>query len=320
MILTLVSVIIKNFILFLLAFLIQGVGFSFINPTILAILSIISPEKKEGLVYGIYNSSAGVGVSLGAFLSGFLANYLEREWRVLFILNPLIAFIALIFFTFALKDCELLVCRTFEFNESESSSINKLKSKIKATFIQLKKALNLRIILLGVLGFLCFFVVITLTNTLNEQIRLSLSHLSNMQIITIVSLILTINGLISISLSPITGYLLNKVNPLLMIGIGFLLMSSMVFMPYGTSIPYFMIISFTTYMGSAFIWPALFELSMNIDRQTKGTNSAIINSFRFTGYAMVGPVYLICGIPVIYLWVSISIIIGITIILLYRKI
>jgi hypothetical protein len=104
-------------------------------------------------------------------------------------------------------------------------------------------------------------------------------------------------------LSPITGLMLKKVNPLIMLGIGFILMFAMIFMPYGTSIADFMVISFITYIGSAFIWPALFKISMDINPEAEGTNSAIINSFRFIGYSLVGPFYLFFGIPVIYLWV-----------------
>ncbi len=299
--LTLIAVLTKIFYLFLIAFLIQGIGFSFINPTVLAILSIVSPEEKEGVIMGIYNSSSGVGVSLGALLSGFLANNIRGGWMVLFVINPIIAILCLIFLLIALKNCEPLVCRTSKINPNHSS--NEKHSKILAIFPQLKENLKLPITLLGFVGFICFFTVITLTNTLNEQIRVSLSNLSDQEIIFYVSLILSINGLISVVLSPITGFMLRKINPLLMLGIGFTLMLAMIFIPYGKSIVDFMIISFITYIGSAFVWPALFKISMDLNREAEGTNSAIVNSFRFIGYSLVGPFYLFFGIPIIYFWV-----------------
>ena len=61
---SLAAVFLRNYYLFLFAFLLQGIGFSFINPTILAILNIVTPEKKKGFIFGLYNSSAGVGVAL----------------------------------------------------------------------------------------------------------------------------------------------------------------------------------------------------------------------------------------------------------------
>jgi hypothetical protein len=85
-----------------------------------------------------------------------------------------------------------------------------------------------------------------------------------------------------------------------MLMIGFLFMLSMIFMPVSNSVTYFMMISFLTYIGSVFIWPALFKISMDINPEAEGTNSAIINSLRFTGYAMVGPFYLFIGLPLIY--------------------
>ena len=296
--LTLIAVIIKSFFLFLIAFLIQGIGFSFINPTLLAIISILSPERKKGMIMGIYNSSAGIGVSMGAFLSGVFANYFLM-WELLFFLNPIIAILALIFILIALRDCEALVCRT---NEINSNSLIDKKSKVTAIYRQLRNNLKLPIILLGLVGFICFFIVITLVTTLNEQMRNSL-NLSDQETIYYVSFILTINGLISVVLSPFIGLLLRRVTPYITLGVGFMLTLIMILMPFASSIVDFMIISFITYVGSAFIWTSLFKISMEINPEAEGTNSAIVNSLRFMGYSLVGPFYLFFGIPIIYFWV-----------------
>ena len=296
--LTLIAVIIKSFYLFLIAFLIQGIGFSFINPTLLATISILSPERKKGMIMGIYNSSAGIGVSMGAFLSGVFANYFLM-WELLFFLNPIIAILALIFVLIALRDCEALVCRT---NEINSNNLIDKKSKVTAIYRQLRNNLKLPITLLGLVGFICFFIVITLVTTLNEQMRNSL-NLSDQEIIYYVSFILTINGLISVVLSPFIGLLLRRVNPYITLGVGFMLTLIMILMPFASSIVDFMIISFITYVGSAFIWTSLFKISMEINPEAEGTNSAIVNSLRFMGYSLVGPFYLFFGIPIIYFWV-----------------
>lgn len=316
---SLISVLIKNYFLFLFAFLIQGFGFSFINPTVLAILSIITPEEKRGIIFGLYNSSAGIGVSLGAFISGLLIINFVKEWRILFVINPIIAFLALVFFIFALRNCEALVCRPFEFRENNITTKKQTISKMGATLRQLKGALNVKIIFLGFIGFFCFFTVITLTNTLNEQIRISLHALSNQEVVFYISLILAINGLISITLSPFTGLMLKKVSPIVMLCIGFSLMVMIILMPFGSSIIDFMIISFLTYIGSAFVWPALFKISIDLDPDKSGTNSAIINSLRFMGYSLVGPFYLLFGIPTIYYYVFGFNILAIAIILIVPR-
>jgi len=310
--LTLSSIFLRRYFLFLGGFLFQGIGFSFINPTILAILSIITPEKKEGLMMGLYNSSAGIGVSGGAIISGILANI---NWRILFIINPIITILSLIFFIYALRDCEALVCRTYE---TQGSRFKSLKSKMVELYTQIRENFKINIILLGILGFFCFFSVITLTNTLNDQIRIGIPELSKIEITNNVSFILTINGLISVGISPFSGYILNKVRPLSMMGLGFILMISMIGMPIANSIPTFMLVSFTIYLGSAFIWPALFKKSMDLNPDARGTSSAIINSLRFLGYSMVGVFYTILNIPVIYYLVLIFIGISFVIIIILR--
>lgn len=292
------SILLKRYYLFLLAFFFQGLGFSFINPTILAISSIITPKEKEGLIMGIFNSSAGLGVSGGALLAGFLANY---NWRLLFVLNPIITIISLILFAFSVRNCEALVCRSYELEENNSKVPKKaIISSFKKFKIQLKENLTSDILLMGIIGFICFFAVITMTNTLNEQMNQNIESLSDIEIANIVSLILTVNGFISITVSPITGALLKRINPISMILIGIVLLFSIILLPFSISIIMFIIVSLVIYLGSTFIWPALFQKSMNINPEAKGTNSAIINSLRFLGYSMVGAFYVILGIPLLY--------------------
>ncbi|TFF96922.1 MAG: MFS transporter [Promethearchaeota archaeon] len=316
--LALLSVLLGNYILFLMGFLFQGIGFSFMNPTILAILAIITPEEKEGLIMGIYNSSAGLGVSGGAILAGVLANL---RWELLFFFNPIITVISLILFIFALKNCEALICRSYESNRNKEEDENILEGfleKLKAVGYQLRENLRGKIILLGILGFFTFFTVITLTNTLSEQISLNLTSLSKQEISNSVSLILTSNGLISIGLSPFTGNILKRVKPIYMIGVGFILMIGIILLPLGNTILAFLLISLTIYIGSAFIWPALFKSSMQLNPEARGTNSAIINSLRFLGYSFVGLVYLFIDIPFLYFIVFAFIILSLGIIIEIR--
>jgi MFS family permease len=309
----LLSVYLKYYLLFFLALFIQGLGFALINPTVLAILSIITPKEKEGLIMGIYNSSAGIGISGGALLAGLFANI---NWRLLFIFNPIITGLSLILFFYALKNCEILICRPFDLKEKgkEKNPLG-IKYHFKALKVQLKENLRKDILLLGCLGFFCFFTVITLTNTLNEQMKINIQNLSNLEVANAVSLILTINGLISVLISPFSGTLLNKIKPLTMILLGFVLMIIIIILQFSSSILIFAIISFIIYLGSVFIWPALFKKSMDLNPEAKGTNSAIINSLRFLGYSFVGLFYVIFGIPILYYLVIAFILISIGIII-----
>ena len=318
--LNLVSVLLGNYILFLLAFFVQGIGFSFINPTVLAIIGIIAPDKRKGFLMGLYNSSAGLGITIGGILSGFFANIIGN-WRLLFLFNFLIGILSLITFIYALRSCETLVCRSFEVIIPKSPQQNSQPSKLKATLQQLRRSLNKEILLLGLIGFFCFITTISLVNVLNEQLKFSLPNLNAQELRGNVSLILTITGISSILMSPITGMMLKKVNPILMLTIGGILLSFFIIMPLGTSFVSFLLMSLIIYMGSIFMWPALFQVAMDLNPEARGTNSAIINSMRFTGYALVGPLYLFLGIPALYLLVfSLNIVlIGITLFLNKKK-
>ncbi|MGV9199383.1 MAG: MFS transporter, partial [Promethearchaeia archaeon] len=283
---SLFAILIQVYWLFMVTFFVQGIGFSFINPTVLAILSIITPEEKEGAIMGLFNSSAGIGISLGSFIAGLLVTF-AGGWRYLFVINPIISILSFFLFLYAIKGCEDLICRPYKLGPVEANTEE--TSFVKKTMIQFKENLTEEILLLGMIGFFCFFTVITLTNTLGEQMMVALPNVSDTQIVSIVSLTLTINGLISIFLSPVTGYFLKKISPLIMMLIGFILLLAVIGLPLAKHIPVFMLLSFLIYIGSVFIWPSLFKSAMDLNPKAKGTNSAIINSLRFLGYTMVGP-------------------------------
>ncbi|MFO8018056.1 MAG: MFS transporter [Promethearchaeia archaeon] len=310
---SLLAIFIRVYWLFLLAFFIQGIGFSFINPTVLAILSIITPEEKEGAIMGVFNSSAGIGISLGSFIAGLLVS-LAGGWRYLFIINPIISTLSLFLFLYGIKGCEDLICKPYELSPPEGSPEE--RSFLGKTLTQFKENLTREILLLGIIGFLCFFTVITLTNTLGEQMMVALPNVSDKEIVSIVSLTLTINGLISIFMSPVTGYVLKKISPLIMMFIGFIFLLAVIGLPLAEHIPTFMVLSFLIYIGSVFIWPSLFKSAMDLNPTAKGTNSAIINSLRFLGYASVGPFYVLIGIPTLFMIVIILDILGIGILIL----
>lgn len=317
--LTLVSVLAMNYVLFLIGFFIQGIGFSFINPTILAILGIITPEKKSGFIMGLFNASAGLGVSVGAYLSSIFATYID--FRALFLFNLIFTLTCIASFVYALQRCEALVCRSYENNLlTEGSNRKDDESLIKATLSQLKNNLKTPIILLGLLGFFCFFTIITVSNVLNEQISISMPGYTEQEIITNVSLILTLNGILSIVMSPIIGSLLKKLPPFILLTIGFILIGFIILLPLCMTLLQFLMVSMIIYLGSIFIWPSLFKKAMDLDPDARGTNSSIINSLRFFGYALVGPFYLLFGIPIIYIWVIGFNILGLAFVLLLKRV
>ena len=67
------------------------------------------------------------------------------------------------------------------------------------------------------------------------------------------------------------------------------------------------------------ISPDKLSVTVDLDPEARGTNSAIINSLRFIGYSLVGPFYLFLGIPLIYYLVFVFDLITIGVILILNK-
>ncbi len=312
----LTSIIMKNFILYLLGFLIQGLGYSFINPTVLAILGILSPKSKRGLIMGIYTSVPGIGIILGSNLSRFFASF---SWTLIFIIFPLIVILFLIFFIIATKKSQLVGQKPLELNLEDPNKDHSYKNIFFMTLSQLKTSLNLKIILIGLCGLFTFFTTITITNTINEQLRISLESMEELEIISLVNLILTFTGIISIIMGPITGVFLKRIKEFNMMVIGFAIMLLIIIFSVGNSVFYFLLISTLIYIGSTFIWPALFKITIEIDPDKRGINSGITNMFRFLGYSLVGPFYALLGIPIIYYLVFIFNLVAIINIIIIKK-
>jgi len=296
--LALSSIILKNFLLYLFALLIEGIGFSFINPTILAILGDITPSSKRGLIMGIYSSATGIGIILGSNLARFLALF---NWILIFIIFPFIVIIILVLFIFSVKSSELKLGDSTKMDMEGIKRISTVKKIFGKTFKQLKEGLNLHILLIGMCGFFTFLTTITLTNTLNHQLRISLGTYTEPEIIANTSLILTLTGVTSIILGPIAGILIKKTKELNLMIFGFILMSLILFFPFGQSFDYIMLMSIVIYVGYAFIWPPLFKITVEINPSKRGINSGIVNMLRFLGYSLVGPFYTLLGIPILYI-------------------
>lgn len=314
--LALISVFLKTFIIYLIALFIGGIGFSFINPTILAILGTITPESKRGWIMGIYSAAAGVGIILGSNLSRILA---KINWVLIFIILPFIIIIILFLFMISVKSNELVLDNSVSIKRNKIKETSTSKSIIGDTFTQLKKGLNWNIFLIGMCGFFTFFTTITLTNTINEQLRISLETYSESEIIDYTSFILILTGITSIIISPIAGILIKNVKELNLMIFGFILMSIILFFPFGQIFYYFVVISIIIYIGYAVIWPALFKITIEINPSKRGINSGIVNMFRFLGYSLVGPFYALVGIPILFYIAFIFDLISISIIIVLKS-
>ena len=140
--------------------------------------------------------------------------------------------VILVFFTISVKSYELTIDNSTKILRSKSKESSIFKTIIGDTLKQLKEGLNLNIILIGMCGFFTFFTTITLTNTINEQLRISLGTYTESEIITYTSLILTLTGVVSIIVSPIAGILIKKIKEFNLMIFGFILMLLILIFPF----------------------------------------------------------------------------------------
>jgi len=294
---TLLSIIIKNFILYLATLIIQGIGFSFINPTVLAILGEITPKSKRGVIMGIFSSAPGIGVIFGSTLSRLIVPF---GWELIFIVIPIIAICFFLFFILSLRNTPLEVDKSFATKNNHSNEKENFSSIISSTFSQIKNNFDLKIILYGFFGFFTFFTTISIASTLNEQLRITFVNMEELEIISYVSIILSITGVISIIMGLVSGYLLKKIPEQYMIIMGFVFLLSIIGFPMSNEIFHFFLVSILIYIGGAFVFPALFKITIELDPSKKGINSGIITMFQFLGYSIVSLFYFLVGIPILY--------------------
>lgn len=72
---------------------VQGVGAAFLIPCSLAIIGAAFHEAERGAAIGIWSGASALAAGLGPLLGGWLVDH--TSWRAIFLINPLLAVIAL---------------------------------------------------------------------------------------------------------------------------------------------------------------------------------------------------------------------------------
>ena len=67
---------------------VQGLGFAFVQPTLIAMLGDIVPAKEVGRAMGIFGAASTAGIALGPFIAGYISLI---DWRMTFFLVSFLA-------------------------------------------------------------------------------------------------------------------------------------------------------------------------------------------------------------------------------------
>jgi ACDE family multidrug resistance protein len=253
---------------FLVTRVVQGVGYAFVSPVLVPIVSDIAGKDRQGLAMGYLGSTSTAGVTVGPLLGGLFA---EVNWRL--------AFIAIAVLSSAVLVAVLVVFR----GEPQKSAHQRSQSSWRQLSATLR---NRDVLLLSLVGFIAFASFIGVVSYLSPY--LGSEGMSTGEI----GFALMFSGLSGIFLSPVAGKLVDSKGTRCCAILGFLVGACAAFaMQFVADYIAFIALLAVLGLGSSFIWSSMLTMLMRAYPTMKDSSSAVFNSARFMGYA-VSPVLL----------------------------
>jgi len=259
--------------------LLQGIGYAFVQPVLLALLSEISGKERLGLVMGYYGSSTTAGVALGPLLAGLLA---ELNWRWTFVLIGLLGITVL-----------LAMLALYSRSGQQEAGV-----KPGAIRRQLASTLRRRdVVLLSSSGFAAFVSFVGVVSFVSEELGSGHLQLGPSEI----GIALSVNGFSGMAFSPFSGRLVDTRGARISTSIGFVLAAlSTLLLAFEHDRYWLFIVALAIQgAGTSYVWAALLTMSVRAHPELRGTASSVFNSSRFFGYAMapviLSPVFVISG-------------------------
>lgn len=282
-----------SFVFFMGTRFVQGLGYAFVAPVLMAVISDIAGPKRQGLSMGYYGMATSAGVTSGPLLAGIMA---ESNWRFTFLVIGLVA-VALIVATMALYSRAAV--------RKRAVTIRSLGDQIAST------ARNRNIALLSSAGFLAFFSQIGVMSFVSEHLQSGDMNLSSIE----VGIVLGVSGFLGLVISPFSGKLVDVRGSRLCAAVGFALVGGSSFaMQFAGEYWEFLAFMSVLGVGTSFMWASLLTMVVRAYPSLKGTSSSVFNSARFTGYAMspllLTPLYLGLGFGAIMLLCAVLVIVG----------
>jgi len=288
---------------FVIANVLAGIGFGFVNPVLIALLTDITPGPKISKKVGLLGAVANLGVGIGPLLAGLIINI---SWRYLYIIFLSITVIGMLI---------IFVLR-------KSQSVTTSDVGIRTFFSHLTQEIRrLPVILLVISAFLFSHTSIA------TVIWTSASFKGIPE--TTLGLILALFGVMGFIAGILTGFTIKKkgVKLALILGLISLFIGDIILVLFGNN--NYEALLLTTigllFMGFAggILMTSVMYYSQTLSKERRGALAGLTTAFQFIGIAFVPttfePFFNFGGISLVYIVIlMISIILLLTLTLLYK--
>lgn len=242
---------------------VQGVGYAFVNPVLLAVLGDMTPPNERGKVMGYFGAFTTAGIATGPMIAGFLTPY---DWRWMFVLVAVLAIIV-----------NLWIRTACPVSMPNPDAMSRLKSNVRTAVAD--KA----VITLCVLGFLTFLCYMGALGFLSDHLSLPPLSLDEGTIGVLVGM----SGVAGMFAAPLGGRLVDAKGRTFTASIGFVVVAMAFLFLYLSSDRFQFAGSLLVFgAGTAFIWASLLTITVEVIPRLKGTVSSVFNSSRFFGYSL----------------------------------
>lgn len=257
---------------------VQGIGYAFVNPVLVALLSEIAGPDRQGTSMGYFGSSTTAGVSVGPLLGGAFAGI---DWRLAFLTVTALAAAMFVAVWFAFRG---------EGRGKGRFSMGAMRRSLGAAFR------DRHIVRVSAAGFLAFMAFAGVISFVSEHLDTGPLALSPEEI----GFALSASGVVGIFFAPVAGSLVDRRGARCCVAVGFSLGALAAFtMQYAGSYYAFIALLVLSGMGGSFVWSSLLTMTVAVHPSMKGTSSSVFNSARFFGYALspivLTPLYLSSG-------------------------
>ncbi len=289
---------------FIIANFLAGIGFGFVNPVLIALLTDITPGPKISKKIGLLGAVANLGVGLGPLLAGLIINI---GWRYLYVIFLIITLLGMLII-FMLR---------------KNQSVTKSDAGIRTFFSHLAQEIRrLPVILLVISAFL-------LSHTSIASIIWTSRSFTHVIPETISGIVIALFGVMGFLSGILTGFTIKKkgVKLTLMIGLFSLFIANIILVIFGNNS--FEALPFTSMglliMGFAggILMTLVMFYSQTLSKERRGALAGLITAFQFIGIAFVPttlePFFNSGGISLVYMIILlVSTILLVFLVLLYK--
>ena len=257
---------------------VQGLGYAFVNPILVAMLSDIAGPDRQGQVMGYFGSSTTAGVSAGPLLGGAFA---DINWRLSFLTVTVLSV--------------LMIALVWVLFRGERRGAGKLS--LSAVFSDIVGGLrHRRVRRLSASGFLAFMAFAGVISFVADYMDTGPLDLDPEE----VGIALSVSALIGIFIAPLAGGLVDRKGAICCVTVGFLTSAAGAFgLLFAEEYLHFVALLLVTGAGGAFIWASLLTMVVAVPPTLKNTSSSVFNSSRFLGFAIspivFTPIYIAMG-------------------------